>query len=75
MDFITTIWDAAVWTWQFMIDPQHRWFKIAFVAGMVFAAVSKRFSDANAQFAMVLLKAAFYILIVVTCIVVLLALT
>lgn len=75
MDFLTTVWDAVVWTWQFMIDPEHRWLKIAFVAGMVMSAVSKKFSDANARFAMALLKAAFYILIVATCIIVILALT
>ena len=68
MDFVTTVWGAVVWVWEFMIDPEYRWWKIAFLAGMVVSAVSKEFFDG-------ILKAVFYTLIAVTCIVVLLALT
>lgn len=68
MDFVTTVWGAVVWVWEFMIDPEYRWWKIAFVAGMVVSAVAKEFFEE-------ILKAVFYTLIVVTCIVVLLALT
>ena len=68
MDFVTTVWGAVVWVWEFMIDPEYRWWKIAFVACMVVSAVAKEFFEE-------ILKAVFYTLIVVTCIVVLLALT
>ena len=45
MDFVTTVWGAVVWVWEFMIDPEYRWWKIAFLAGMVVSAVSKEFFD------------------------------